>query len=86
MEGNDTGALTVATFTTPDLNSQAGDFTAMVSWGDGTTDIASVSDGNGSFTVTDDHTYAEKGSYPITVQISDTVTGGSASALRQPPR
>ncbi len=80
VEGNDTGSVTVATFTTPDLNSQAGDFTATVSWGDGTTDMASVSGGNGSFTVTDDHTYAEKGSYPVTVQISDTVTGGSASA------
>ncbi len=71
MEGNDTGAITVATFTTPDLNSQAGDFTAMVSWGDGTTDIASVSDGNGSFTVTDDHTYEEKGSFPVSVTITD---------------
>ncbi len=80
VEGNDTGAITVATFTTPDLNSQVGDFIAVVSWGDGTTDIASVSGGNGSFTVTDDHTYAEKGSYPIRVQISDTVTGGSTSA------
>ncbi len=62
------------------LENGNGDFIAVVSWGDGTTDIASVSGGNGSFTVTDDHTYAEKGSYPITVQISDTVTGGSASA------
>ncbi len=62
------------------LEKGIGDFTAVVSWGDGTTDIASVSGGNGSFTVTDDHTYAEKGSYPITVQISDTVTGGSTSA------
>ncbi len=80
IEGNDTGSVTVATFTTPDLNSQAGDFTAVVNWGDGNSDTATVSGGNGSFTVTDDHTYAEKGSYPITVQISDTVTGGSASS------
>ncbi len=64
IEGNDTGSITVATFTTPDLNSQAGDFMAVVNWGDGNSDTATVSGGNGSFTVTDDHTYAEKGSLP----------------------
>jgi len=84
VEGNDTGAITVATCTTPDLNSQAGDFTAVVSWGDGTTDTASISGGNGSFTVTDDHTYAEKGSFPVSVTISDasganTTVGSTAT-------
>ncbi len=80
VEGNDTGSITVATFTTPDQNSQAGDFTATVNWGDGTTDVGSVSGANGSFTVTDDHTYAATGSYPVSVAITDSVTGGSATA------
>ncbi len=80
VEGNDTGSITVATFTTPDLNSQAADFTATLNWGDGTIDTGTVSGSNGSFTVTDDHVYAEMGSYSVSVTILDTVTGGRALA------
>ncbi|HEY7309296.1 MAG TPA: putative Ig domain-containing protein [Gemmataceae bacterium] len=73
VEGNDTGAITVAAFTTPNLNAQAGEYTAVVNWGDGSSaDLAGVSGGNGSFTVTDDHSYAEKGSYPVSVTITDS--------------
>jgi hypothetical protein len=79
VEGNDTGSLTVASFTTPDMNSQAGDFTASVNWGDGNSDMGTVAGQNGSFTVTDDHTYAEKGSYPVSVTITDNVTGASTT-------
>ena len=78
-EGVDTGSVTVATFTTPDLGSQAGDFTATVTWGDGTSDSGTVSGGNGTFSVTDDHNYAEAGAFPVSVQISDN-SGGSATA------
>jgi hypothetical protein len=78
VEGVDPGSLTVATFTTPDLNSQAGDFMALINWGDGTTDTGAIGGSNGSFTVSDDHVYAEPGSYAVTVQIADSQTGGSA--------
>ena len=80
VEGNDTGSLTVATFTTTDMNSQAGDFTATVNWGDGNSDIATVSGSNGSFTVTDDHTFAEAGTFPVSITIVDGVTGASTTA------
>jgi hypothetical protein len=79
VEGNDTGSLTVATFTTPDMNSLAGDFTAIVNWGDGNSDMGTVAGQNGSFTVTDDHSYAEIGTYPMSVTITDSVTGGSTT-------
>jgi hypothetical protein len=80
-EGNDTGAVTAATFTTPDLNSQATDFTATVFWGDGSSDpAATVQGGSGSFTVTDHHAYAEKGAYPVAVVLSDSNPGGTVTA------
>ncbi|MHB1423596.1 MAG: beta strand repeat-containing protein [Gemmataceae bacterium] len=79
QEGVDPGSFTVATFTTPDMNSLAGDFTATINYGDGTTDTGAISGGNGSFTVTADHVYSEIGSYPVSVQIADSLTGGSAS-------
>jgi hypothetical protein len=79
VEGNDTGTITVATFTTTDLNYQAGDFMAVVDWGDDSSDTASVTGQSGSFTVTDDHTYAETGVYPVTVTITDS-NGTTATA------
>lgn len=79
-EGVDPGSFTLATFTTPDVNSLPDDFTATIDYGDGNTDTGSISGGNGSFTVTGDHVYAEKGSYAITVQIYDSLTGGTATA------
>jgi hypothetical protein len=80
VAGTDTGALTIGTFTTPDLNSQAGDFLATVTWGDGTSDQATVTGQNGSFVVTDNHTYEQTGSLPVSLTVTDQVTGGSASA------
>jgi hypothetical protein len=81
-EGNDTGNVAVAQFTTADLNSQASDFTAMVYWGDGSSDQGTVMGGNGSFTVLDDHAYAAKGNYPLYVLISGS-DGVSATAYAQ---
>jgi hypothetical protein len=71
VEGADTGTITVATFSSPDPNAAAGDFTATITWGDGTTDTATVVDSNGSFSVQGDHTYTEAGSDAISVAISD---------------
>jgi hypothetical protein len=79
IEGQDTCSITVATFTTADLNSQAGAFTATINWGDGSSDVGVVSGSNGSFTVTDDHTYAEKGSDTVTITVTDNITGYSST-------
>jgi hypothetical protein len=68
--GDDTGTLTLGTFTTPDLNSQAGDLSATIDWGDGTTEQGEVSGSSGSFSVTGDHVYDSAGSFTSTVTIT----------------
>jgi hypothetical protein len=85
-EGQDTGSLTVATFSTPDLSSLSADFTATVTWGDGTSDQGAVDGSNGTFTVTDDHVFADQGNYAVSVSIAGangsygTVTGSASVA------
>jgi type VI protein secretion system component Hcp len=71
---------TVATFSDTDTNDVAGDFTATVNWGDGTTEVGTVTGQNGSFAVAvpgSTHVYANTGTDPITV----TVTGPPPGSL-----
>jgi len=69
----------VATFTDPDPNQTAANFTATIDWGDGTTSTGSVtSNGAGGFNVSGNHTYAEEGSYALIVTVA--VTGGLNSS------
>src|SRR5207245_1730785 len=71
---------TVASFTDADLNGTLTDYTASIDWGDGITTSGVVSDnGNGSFGVSGSHSYAEEGSYPVSVRVND-VGGASATA------
>jgi hypothetical protein len=65
---------TVATFTTPDRIDSAAAFTAVITWGDGSTSTGVVTGGNGSFTVCGSHTYAAAGSYAVSVQITNPDT------------
>jgi hypothetical protein len=80
----------VGTFTDANPAGQATDFTAVVSWGDGTTSTGTVTgSAGGTFTVTGAHSYAEDGTYPITVTVTDTggataVMSGTA-AIANPP-
>jgi hypothetical protein len=72
---------TVATFTDQDANGAVGDYTAMISWGDGTapvpgTIVATGASPNGvTFSVEGSHLYTNKGSYQVVVAIFDA--GGS---------
>jgi hypothetical protein len=73
-----TGA--VASFTDGNPNSTASDFTPTITWGDGQTSIGTVTaTGPGSFQVVGSNTYAEEGSYPVSVSITD-VDGSTASS------
>ena len=57
-----------ATFTDAD----PGDLhTAVIAWGDGTTSAGSVSYSGGVGTVSATHVYADNGSYPVTVTVTD---------------
>jgi hypothetical protein len=62
----------VATFTDGDSLTPAGDYTASINWGDGTTTSGTVSGSSGSFTVSGGHTYASIGSFPLTVSVHET--------------
>jgi sugar lactone lactonase YvrE len=65
---------TVATFTTPDQIDGAAAFTAVITWGDGSTSSGLISGSNGSFTVCGSHTYAAAASYAVSVQITNPNT------------
>jgi hypothetical protein len=80
VAGTNTGSIAVATFTTPDLNSWAGDFFALINWGDGSADVGTVSGQNGTFTVSASHTYEQMGPLSVGLTVIDGSSGGSASA------
>ncbi|QGQ30125.1 Ig-like domain-containing protein [Gimesia maris] len=71
----------VATFTDP----EPGDIhTAIIHWGDGTTEVGTVIEVNGSGTITGSHIYADNGNYTITVEVTDDgspVEAASASGI-----
>jgi hypothetical protein len=67
--------VAVASFTDSDTGNVAGDFTAAITWGDGTSSAGTVSGGNGTFTVTGSHTYAAAGTDPVAVTLSDNAPG-----------
>ena len=52
---------TVATITDPDVNATASAYSAVINWGDGNSTAGTVGGGNGSFSVTGNHTYAAGG-------------------------
>jgi hypothetical protein len=70
----------VANFTDSNTSNVAGDFTAMIAWGDGATSTGTVSGANGFFAVSGSHRYATSGGqFPVTVTLTDDAPG-SASA------
>ena len=69
----------IATFTDSDTARAAGAFTATVTWGDGHSTGGTVSGGTGSFSITASHTYAEEGSYTISVLVQQAPSGSQAS-------
>jgi hypothetical protein len=68
-------AVQVATFTDTDTAAVAGDFTAIVDWGDGTTTTGTITGSSGSFAVNGSHTYTFGGQDTITVTVVDPAPG-----------
>ena len=69
----------VATFSDSNPSGSLSDFAATIDWGDGQTSAGSIDQGTtGAFLVSGSHTYAEEGSYAVTVLISDV--GGATTA------
>lgn len=72
----------VATFADPGYPGQVvGDFTASIKWGDGTTSAATATGGNGEFTINGSHTYADEGTYAVTVALSDKAPGTAVATV-----
>jgi hypothetical protein len=74
-EGASTGSIAVASFTDANPGNHSADFTATIHWGDGTSSAGTVSYSGGTYTVSGSTTYAEEGSYTVTVDVADD--GGS---------
>lgn len=68
---------TVATFTDPDPLATVGDYSAVISWGDGSKSVGLISPVAAGFAVQGSHTYVKVGGYPLAVTISDA---GGATA------
>jgi hypothetical protein len=64
----------VATFTTADHIDGAAAFTAVITWGDGSTSSGVITGGSGRFSVCGSHTYAAAASDAVTVQITNPNT------------
>jgi streptogramin lyase len=62
----------VASFSDPQTIGQAGQYSAIIAWGDGTTSSGVITYIGGStvFTVSGSHTYAEEGVYPAKVTVA----------------
>jgi hypothetical protein len=84
-EGIGFSGFTITTFTDANKAALATDFTATVTWGDGSSGAASVvSLGGGSFALVSSHTYADEGTRTLSVQIRDVggATVGGSLILR----
>src|SRR5262249_37451059 len=69
---------TIATFTDTNTNDTAAGFTAIIDWGDGTTETGTIIGLNGSFSVAvpgSTHFYADEGSNQALVTITRTTDG-----------
>ncbi len=72
------------TFTDANTSAPASDFAATITWGDGVTSTGTVSGSGGSYTVSGSHAYADEGSYPVSVSVTDdggSTAGGNGTAL-----
>jgi hypothetical protein len=83
----------VATFISPNAaDNVAGDFTAIINWGDGQTTVGTIGAGGGgplAFNVTGSHEYAAAGTFTtsvtITVSNGPTSTGVGQADIAPPP-
>ena len=64
QQGAGDQTFTVATFTDPDQNRQATDYSATIDWGDGQTSPGWIDASDSGYTVSGDHVLLASGRYP----------------------
>ena len=90
VSGSERSSLSVpvASFTQPGSSAGAGSYTATIAWGDGTTSPGAVSAGASGFIVSGTHTYADEGTYSLSITASriggKTATIGGTATLLEP--
>lgn len=73
---------TVATFTDTNHATTAGQLTATINWGDGSSaTTGTVTGSNGSFSVAGDHTYTASGTYTVSATISENSPGSASGTV-----
>jgi hypothetical protein len=72
-------SLTLGSFKDASPGGAAGDFSATIDWGDGTTTDGTVTSSAGGFSVSGMHTFAHAGSPSVTVAVHDD--GGSSATF-----
>jgi hypothetical protein len=72
----------VATFTDDNPNASPADFTTTIDWGDGTPVTAgTLGFSSAAFVVIGQHTYADEGTFKVTVTISDVAPGTGTATV-----
>jgi hypothetical protein len=70
LEGQNSGTKVLATFTDPAGPEATTEYTAVVNWGDGSSaETITPTFSGGTFAVSGSHTYAEEGTYTVSVHI-----------------
>lgn len=69
----------VANFFDSDTSKTSASFTTTINWGDGTTSAGTIAGGSGSFTLSGQHTYADEGSFTLSVTVSENAPGTATS-------
>jgi len=71
----------IANFADADGNTDPSAYAISVDWGDPTVSPGLKASGSGPFSVTASHTYAEEGTYSVSVTIADLADGDVATAI-----
>jgi hypothetical protein len=72
----------VANFTDPDGAAVAGEYSAMIKWGDGAESPGTVTGSGGHFSVSGSHTYADEKEYAVSVAVADSDNSSNTATSR----
>lgn len=72
---------TVAAITDPNTGATPSAYAATIDWGDGSNSVGTITGGNGRFNVAGSHSYANGGTYPVSVTITSVVTNQGSSTV-----